>query len=252
MAEDPDIDYCCDLIVSDDPDIALALPYAADQENPNILSGAAAIYAFAMELRRIPAAVSEPPLGEIRLQWWRDALDEIIDGKTPRAHPVVATLARSGVFDASNNGAAQRARAERAIDARARPLYDSHFKTPVDLKSFFDEAEGPIAAMAFVHAGGSEDAAPLIEKLACACALARWARHICDDPDGEVTVRLVRQIRTPTLDRAQPALNAAPASAIGAILHLGLGEGYVRRRSGAVWNVMKRARLAYGMATTSL
>ena len=31
-------------------------------------------YAFALEIKRIPALVSEPALGEIRMQWWIDGL----------------------------------------------------------------------------------------------------------------------------------------------------------------------------------
>ena len=31
-------------------------------------------------------------LGEIRLQWWREAIEEIVEGQT-RAHPVVQALA---------------------------------------------------------------------------------------------------------------------------------------------------------------
>lgn len=37
-------------------------------------SALAAIAGFAAELVRIPATVSEPALGDIRLQWWRDTL----------------------------------------------------------------------------------------------------------------------------------------------------------------------------------
>ena len=39
--------------------------------------------------------VSEPILGQIRLQWWRDALDEIYAGKKPRRHEVVEPLAEA-------------------------------------------------------------------------------------------------------------------------------------------------------------
>ena len=41
-----------------------------------------ALYAFNAELARIPALVSEPALGEIRLQWWRDAVDHM-DADSP-------------------------------------------------------------------------------------------------------------------------------------------------------------------------
>ena len=41
-----------------------------------------ALYAFNVELARIGEQVSEPQLGEIRLQWWRDALDRAASGET--------------------------------------------------------------------------------------------------------------------------------------------------------------------------
>jgi phytoene synthase len=41
-----------------------------------------ALYAFNVELARIGEQVSEPQLGEIRLQWWRDALDRASSGET--------------------------------------------------------------------------------------------------------------------------------------------------------------------------
>jgi len=41
-----------------------------------------ALYAFNVELARIGEQVSEPQLGEIRLQWWRDALDRACAGET--------------------------------------------------------------------------------------------------------------------------------------------------------------------------
>ncbi len=49
--------------------------------------------AFHLELARTAETVSEPMLGSIRLAWWREALEEIINGATPRNHPVVLGLA---------------------------------------------------------------------------------------------------------------------------------------------------------------
>lgn len=54
-----------------------------------------ALYAFNLEVARIPSVVSEPMLGEIRLQWWRDALDEVFSGQPPRRHEVVEPLAET-------------------------------------------------------------------------------------------------------------------------------------------------------------
>jgi phytoene synthase len=46
-----------------------------------------ALYAFNVALASIAEQVSEPQLGEIRLQWWRDALDRATAGEAT-GHPV--------------------------------------------------------------------------------------------------------------------------------------------------------------------
>ncbi len=51
-----------------------------------------ALLAFNQEITKTRAVVSEPMLGEIRLQWWREALEEIAQGSA-RSHPVVEALA---------------------------------------------------------------------------------------------------------------------------------------------------------------
>jgi hypothetical protein len=48
---------------------------------------------LSIELSHIAETVSEPMLGHIRLAWWREALEEIEAGKTPRKHPLVEALA---------------------------------------------------------------------------------------------------------------------------------------------------------------
>lgn len=53
-----------------------------------------ALYAFNAELSRIPAQVSEAMFGEVRLQWWRDALDLSSDGERS-AHPLADALAQT-------------------------------------------------------------------------------------------------------------------------------------------------------------
>jgi len=50
-----------------------------------------ALIAFNYEIGRVRGVVSEPMLGQIRLQWWREALDGIYAG-SPRSHDVVLAL----------------------------------------------------------------------------------------------------------------------------------------------------------------
>lgn len=52
-----------------------------------------ALYALAYELARVRLAVSEETLGLIRFQWWREALQELADGKVPREHDVCIAVA---------------------------------------------------------------------------------------------------------------------------------------------------------------
>jgi phytoene synthase len=53
-----------------------------------------AVTVFNHELACIAETVSEPMLGAIRLAWWREALEEIVGGKSPRNHPVILALAK--------------------------------------------------------------------------------------------------------------------------------------------------------------
>src|SRR5271156_4393338 len=58
-----------------------------------------ALYAFSLEIAGIAARVSEPMLGEIRLQWWREALVGERAAEAA-AHPVAAAVrATIGKFD---------------------------------------------------------------------------------------------------------------------------------------------------------
>jgi len=92
-----------------------------------------ALYAFNLELARVAESVSEPALGEIRLQWWRDTLAGVYRD-SPRDHPVATALAGTGA-----GHAVSRDTIENLIDARARDLDE----TPMpDRRALIDYAEG--------------------------------------------------------------------------------------------------------------
>lgn len=54
-----------------------------------------ALYAFNYEIAKTREVVSDTTIGLIRLQWWRDAIAEIYDGRTVRQHEVVTPLAQA-------------------------------------------------------------------------------------------------------------------------------------------------------------
>jgi len=51
------------------------------------------LFAFNVEVTRAPWVTKEPMIAEMRLQWWRDALEEIEAGQNVRQHEVVDALA---------------------------------------------------------------------------------------------------------------------------------------------------------------
>ncbi|HEX6119331.1 MAG TPA: squalene/phytoene synthase family protein [Dongiaceae bacterium] len=67
--------------------------YLALLFSPEPARGAlAAIAAFNLELARAASEISESTLGLIRLQWWREAIEEIRAGGATRRHPIVNAL----------------------------------------------------------------------------------------------------------------------------------------------------------------
>ena len=69
-------------------DWRLVLPYVPDAHR----AGAISILALMREVEGVPARVSEPMLGRIRCQWWRDALDEAFGDGRARAHPLACAI----------------------------------------------------------------------------------------------------------------------------------------------------------------
>ena len=79
--------HCLDLVRRNDKDRFLAALFAPGDRRRGLF----ALYAFDIEIARIPASVSEAGLGEIRLQWWRETVEAVAAGAAV-AHPVAQEL----------------------------------------------------------------------------------------------------------------------------------------------------------------
>jgi phytoene synthase len=81
-------EYCLSQVRQGDRDRYLALLFspAASRE------GLAAVAAFNLELARAASEISESMLGLVRLQWWREAVEEVRAAGATRRHPVVDAL----------------------------------------------------------------------------------------------------------------------------------------------------------------
>lgn len=131
---------------SGDPDRTLAALFAPRESRADLF----ALYAFNVELARIAEQVSEPELGAIRLQWWREAISRAAKGETT-GHPVAdalgATLARRKL---------SRTRVEALIDART---FDVATKIMPDwnaLETYLNDTAGALFALGAQSLGAGE------------------------------------------------------------------------------------------------
>jgi len=77
-----------------DHDRYLSALFAPEADRGGLMT----LYAFDGELARVPFLVSDPMLGEIRYQWWRDQLARCGDGEAPPTEvgPALITLLENG------------------------------------------------------------------------------------------------------------------------------------------------------------
>ena len=84
MNDTPKLSYCADYVRRNDKDRFLCSLFAI----PTAREALFTLYAFNQEVSKTREMVSDTMLGHIRLQWWRDTLTEISQGKI-RKHEVV-------------------------------------------------------------------------------------------------------------------------------------------------------------------
>ncbi len=108
-----------------------------------------ALYAFNLEVARTREMVSEPMVGQIRLQWWREAIEGLYEGK-PRAHEVVRPLAAAVErYDLSRNYF------DRLIEAREFDLGEDPPATKHDLNDYTKDTSSTLMCLALEILGQS-------------------------------------------------------------------------------------------------
>ena len=112
-----------------------------------------ALLAFNVELARMHGIVSEVLLGEMRLQFWQDAVDEIYRGDPPRRHPVVLELACA----VSRHGL-PRQPIDRILAARRRELAAPPPASLAELEAFVADTSADLLELATLVAVGRDDA----------------------------------------------------------------------------------------------
>lgn len=160
------LSYCASLVRTGDHDRFLCALFAPAAAREHLF----ALYAFNLELARIREQVSEPMLGEIRLQWWRESVDAIYAGHAVRAHPVLRAL-QEAIADC----ALPRAGLDALLDARAHDFADAPFAHLSALEEYADASAAGLMRLSLHILGG---ALPYegVRRAGIACGLSGIAR----------------------------------------------------------------------------
>ena len=108
------------------------------------------VYAANIEISRAPWVTQEPMIAEMRLQWWRDVMEQIIEGDEVRRHEVATPLA--GVL--SHAGAEAM---DRLIAARRWDIYKDPFEDAAAFTAYLEDTSGGLL-FAVCDALGKADA----------------------------------------------------------------------------------------------
>jgi len=106
--------HCADIVRLQDKDRFLSSLFAPSEQRLFLF----ALYAFDIETARVRDLVSDPMAGNIRLQWWHEAMAGLRSGEA-EAHPVLTALTYT--LDAAASG--DRSLVAQAVEARQAELY---------------------------------------------------------------------------------------------------------------------------------
>ena len=162
------------------------------------------LYAFNLELARIPWAVAEPALAEMRLQWW---IDTLADPPATTPHEVAAPL-----FELMRQGPIPAALLVGMAEARRADCWREPFAGQAALWAYLDATAGNLMWAAALALGADAPAEPVVRGFAQGAGLATWLQA------------------APALDAQgrQPLPDPAPA-AVAALAREGLARIAVAR-----------------------
>ena len=208
---------CAALVERGDPDRFLAtmsVPVAARE----VLFP---LYAFNVEVTRAPWASAEPLIGEMRLQWWRECLEECAGTGPVRAHEVAGPLALL-----IRGRAVPIVPLVALIEARRWDIYSDAFADEAALAAYIEATSAGLMWTAAAALGTPRSAEAGVRAIGWASGLAAFLRAVPKleargrrplvDSRAEAVTRLARTglerlaeaHRTPMPVIARPALLA--------------------------------------------
>jgi len=254
-----DLSYCGEQVRRYDPDRFLTALYAPPARRDALLT----LYAFNLEIAKIRESVSEPMLGEIRLQWWREAVEEAYGGGPVRQHAIAESLA--AVIRAER---LSRGPIDRMIDARALDLGDEPPETLPALLRYAEATSSTLMRLALEVLGvtANDAANKAAEHTGIAWALVgliramphhlrqgrvylprdleaefrvdrRTIRELKPDAGLAAAVAHLAEVAVEQLAAARALRGDVPAAARPALLPATLADGYLARLRRARYDV---------------
>lgn len=141
-----DLQTCAEQVRRHDHDRYLTALFAPGSARQHLI----ALYAFNLEVAKIPEVVSEPMLGQIRLQWWRESIEGIYAGH-PRRHEVVTPLAQ-----AVEACGLTRAHFDRLIDAREADLASDPLGSLEELEAYAEATSSTLVWLVLEILGATD------------------------------------------------------------------------------------------------
>jgi phytoene synthase len=216
-----------------DKDRFLATLFAPEDKQPHLF----AVYAFTAEVARIPHLVSEPQIGEIRLQWWHDTVEAIFAG-TAQEHPVAQELAAT--IQAYN---LPKQSFLNLIEALRFDLYADEMPSRNDLEGYLGETQSALIQLASMILSPDQANAEASGLAGVAYGLARLNADPKFLPKGETTANLqaLAKARLDQLRLIKITPNLFPA-----FLPVSLTELYLKSSTPAQWRKQWRMWRAAG------
>ena len=150
-----------------DHDRFLTLLFAPSAKRPALT----ALYAFNVEIARIAELVTEPMMGHIRLQWWRETLEGLPRGET-RGHAAAIALHEVDAFPSESLSV--------LADGRERDLSDDVFEDMRALEAYAEATSSSVMRLAAqaIDAEKAEAAGEAIRHAGIAYALTGLLRAL--------------------------------------------------------------------------
>nr|WP_174820416.1 MULTISPECIES: squalene/phytoene synthase family protein [Ruegeria] len=250
---DDDVKACAALVHRADPDRFIAVMAAPVAVRPKLFP----LYALNVEVARAPWVTQETMIAEMRLQWWRDALQEIAEGKAVRRHEVVTPLSQVLSPDLA-------ATLDEYVAVRRWDIYRDPFEDEAHFDTYINHSAGSLMVAAAQVLGEADEA--VLRDFGYGVGVANWFRAI---PDLEARGRIplldgtpdgVRSLAQKALDKLQRArsnsagisADARPALFAGwqaewvlrrvvtrpeRVAVGDLAQGEIRRRASLMWSV---------------